>query len=662
MVATLRSRLPFKAFFALAGSFVFVSSIPTLGQVTVSAQTAPTLAGYVSSSSRIFVTVNRLEDLDRTLTRAKASRLLSVLGGKPATEGSSDFKTTIQSLVGASALIPAEDLMKCEVGLAAESLAQLANPVWLVRAVDDDMLRRWFPQHAPTGPEADSARVFRADDGRFVCIRDKVVALAPRASDWAQLGSMLRAMTGSDPDALERLPAYRESIAYLPSRSLATIYIARATRSSGLDISSAGHVAIGVYAKGETIDLAFRGSRMTPLGKGPIAPAAFERMLKLPQTTLGAYTTTVDWASLSERQDNSAGTLLRYIRLLKDLSKDDSNPDATAPRMGRHLILAWGQDFSPGGFTPQIAALVETSDASVMGHAALRVSESLSRILSTLELRDVSQDLKVMQRTHLGISISSIPLQTWAEKSRFPWVKALGALEPTWAASGDWFVVTLTADHMNRILDAQIGFLSTLADATGELALRGAPAQSISTAILQGSLASETIQQWETKLRAVHAEEFVRTLWSRGRSPTSNGNRLGIELADDGAFGLVEVAAVAVGSPAHGRLEPGDLIIGVDGRLLEMVDPEVDLQRWWEDALAGSLHTLRVLRGESTVELEVTRRHDEISLADLFDQPLDVLHELAILCDAIPSAILQIHHTSDQHFSALLSLRLSLSK
>ena len=88
------------------------------------------------------------------------------------------------------------------------------------------------------------------------------------------------------------------------------------------------------------------------------------------------------------------------------------------------------------------------------------------------------------------------------------------------------------------------------------------------------------------------------------------------------------------------------------------LDVDKDLRKWWEEASPGSSHTLRVLREESILELEVTRRHEEVSIADLFTQPLDVLRELSLLCDAIPTATLQIHNTGDEHFSALLRLRL----
>jgi hypothetical protein len=166
------------------------------------------------------------------------------------------------------------------------------------------------------------------------------------------------------------------------------------------------------------------------------------------------------------------------------------------------------------------------------------------------------------------------------------------------------------------------------------------------------------LRRWEEILRAANAEGMIRQIWRPGSSADANGTRLGIELSDQSGLGLVEVAAVAPSTPAEGRLLPGDRIVGVDGRLLEMVSPADDLGQWWEEAPPGSSHTLRVLRGESCLELQVTRRHDEISVADLFAQPLDLLRELSLLCDAIPAATLQIHNTGDRHFSALLRLRL----
>jgi hypothetical protein len=595
--------------------------------------------------------------LDRAVRQARAWRLISFLSGHATTAGAFDFKVVIQSIVGAGNSIPADDLMQCEVGLAADSFSEIANPVWLIRAIDDAMLRRWFPQHASQGTDTDSARVFRTDDGRFVCIRGKIVAIAPRASDRTQLGSVLRAMASTDADVLEKLPAYRESIAYLPGRPLATIYIAPSAAGASKTNASVDHLALGVYSKGDTIDVAFRGSRMQPFGKGPIATNAMERMLKLPQTTLGTYITTVDWTAFTQqRNDATSGALARYARLLKELSKTDA--DVANPRLGRHLIVAWGQDLSAGGSTPQVAALMETPDAHLVMQAAKRVATSLGRIVSTLELRDVSADLEMVQSTHLGVAVFSIPLRKYAEQSRFPWVKALAVLEPSWAASGDWFMVALTPNHLNQLLDAQIGFLATLADLRDARTLREPQQQNVATAFLQGSLAATTLNHWEKILRTENTEGIFQRMWPVGISVDANSNRLGIDLSDSNDFGLVDVEAVAPSTPADGRLRPGDRIVGVDGRLLEMASPAEDLQQWWEEASPGSSHTLRVIREDSILELEVTRRHDEVSISDLFAQPLDVLRELTLLCDAIPAATLQIHNAGDQHFSALLRLRL----
>ncbi len=663
MVVRLRSRYLVLALSFFLPTLFFGSTSESIAQEASQERREPTLAACVPASARIFISLNHPADLHRALNRAKAVRLLSLLGGRADKGDDADFNTMVQSLAGTGHPIPLEDLMSCDAGLIADSLAGLANPIWLVRAADDGMVRRWFPQHTQSGSDSDAARMFRTDEGRFVCLRGNVAAVAPRSSDWTQLGNVLRAMTVGEADVLEKLPAYRESIAYLPSKPLATLYFAGQASYTPNEPQTDDHLAVGIYAKGETIDLAFRGSQARSPGKGAISAAAMERMLKLPQTTLGAYITTVDWTAFTAQQESAvSGTVARYVRLLKELSQADLPPDAIPPRLGRHLILAWGQDFSARGVTPQAAALIESPEASRMTESARRVVISLGRILSTLELRNVSEDLQVEGSTHLGVTVSSIPLRRYAEHSRFAWVKVLADLAPSWAASGDWLLVTLTPDHMNQLLDAQIGFLSVLGNDRDARALREAPQQDLSAAFLQGAMASSTLRLWEQSLNAANLAGSIQDLWKTSDSPETNNKQLGIEIGDGSDFGLVEIATVFPSTPAEGRLKPGDRIIGVDGRLLEMVAPAEDLRHWWEEAAPGSSHTMRILRAESIMELDVMRRLDQGSMTDLFAQPLDALHQLSLLCETIPAATLQVHDTGDRHFSALLKLRASSTK
>jgi C-terminal processing protease CtpA/Prc len=134
---------------------------------------------------------------------------------------------------------------------------------------------------------------------------------------------------------------------------------------------------------------------------------------------------------------------------------------------------------------------------------------------------------------------------------------------------------------------------------------------------------------------------------------------LGIEVSGLEHFGMVEVSTVTTASPADGRLQPGDRIFGIDGRLLQMASPLDDLQQWWAETVPGSSHSLRVLRGNTVIELEVSRRFDEMSLDDLFGRPIDLLREVSVLCEAVPFSTLHIHFTGDRHTSALVSMRLA---
>lgn len=493
-------------------------------------------------------------------------------------------------------------------------------------------------------------------------MRDRIVALAPRASDWAQLGTVLRAMAGTEADVLGKSVAYRELVAYLPGKPLATVYYAgseSALRASTAEsVAVSGRMAVGVYARKGVIDLAFRGASHRAPGQAYVTPAGMERMLKLPETTLGAILTTVDWPSMASQGDGGAmSTLQRYVRLLVELGKADADPGAQTPRLGRHLIIAWGQDLSAKGTIPQFTALIETPDANMMTQYARRVAVSLGRIISTLELRDVSQDFQVQVSTHLGVTISSVSLEKYSQDSRFEWVKLLGPLELSWAASGEWFMVALTRDHLHRVLDAQIGFVGNLTDHRDARGLREQSGKNISVAFLQGTQAAVTMQRWDQRLREMDVGELVAKVWATG--DPGERDRLGVEIADIEHFGMVEVSAVTPSSPADGRLQPGDRVFGIDGRLLQMASPVDDLQQWWSEATPGSSHTLRVLRGDAVIELEVSRRFNEMSLDDLFARPIDLLRELSELCEAIPFSTLHVHFTGDRHTSALVSMRLA---
>lgn len=618
------------------------------------------LADCVPNSTRVFVHVHRPAELNRVLRDARALQTISSMLSGRLPDRDFDVESLFATMLGDRSPIPAADLVKCEVALASDSWAQLVDPMLLVRAPDEAMIRRWFPQYTEPGLDSGAARVFRTEDRRFVCVRDLIVAVAPRTSDWAQLGSVLRTMAGTESDVLGRSATYRELVAYLPARSLATIYHAGSEEAGGSStaehVAVAGRMAIGVYARGNVIDLAIRGASHQKPGTNFVSPESIERMLKLPETTLGALLTTVDWDAMARQAgDGPVNTIQRYVRLLMELGRADAGPGKEVPQLGRHLILVWGEDFSSQGGVPQLGAMIESEDAGFLPRYARRVADSLGRVISTLELRDVSGELKVEESRHLGVEIASVSLKKFADGSRFGWVKLLAPLEISWAASGSWFVVTLTREHLHRILDAQIGFVANLSDHREARGLREGPGKNVSIAFLQGTQAAATLHRWEEKLRGVDMANLFAGVWDAPNP--EDRDRLGIDFSEVAHFGMVEVEAVTPSTPADRKLQPGDRIFGVDGRLLQMASPVDDLQRWWEESEPGSSHTLRVLRGELVIELEVSRRFDEVTIESLLSRPIDLLKEVAVLCEAVPFSTLYVHHTGDRYTSARLSMR-----
>jgi hypothetical protein len=659
---------------AAAGSILFAAVAAGQQPSQRESTDAASIASYVPSSTHVFISLRRLTDVNQALQQTKAWRFVPLLSGKPLRDDASfDLRSIVKGFLGAESKIDADDLMKSEIGLVAPSWSQLGRAIWLIRVPDDEVLDRWFPQEGlRRGDSSRAARVFRTDDGMTVCVRGRVVALARRGGDWAQLGSILRLMAGRGGDVLEETAAYRELVAYLPGRPLAIVYSAQSppmgregvADEPGADDPPANpeRTVIGVYATGGRIELAVRGATAQRHGRTPIAPYAVERMLTLPQTTLLAYATSVDWKALARRETDGGrgGTLQRYLDLLSGLRRHDPSSEAASLHMGKHIIAAWDQDLSGDGSTPQLAFLIECRDARAFAEEARGVAESFRSLVSAIEQSDVGEVLPLKESTHLGVRIGSVPLRAYAEKSRFSWVKILSNLEPSWAASGDWFIITLTRDHLERILDAQIGFVSVLGDVRDARAFREHPEQYSAIAVGQGGLAATVLDRWLHDTQVGGPSLLNGALWGdRNPSELFDPGRLGIEMASDGEPGFVEVAGVEPFTPADGRLAAGDRILGVDGRLLELASPADDLRRWWEQSEAGSSHTLRVLRKGSIIELQISRREDDVRLTNLLVQPVDALRELAALGRAIPFASLQVHATDERHFSALVTLRLS---
>ena len=260
-------------------------------------------ARYIPASANLFITIHELGEVDGALRRAHARQLLPLItGGRPESGRSLDLRRAVTRFLGPESSVKIEELLTAEVGIVADSWAELGGAVWFVRAPGRKVLESWFPRSRRTG--GDSQRAvwsFRTRDGLRVMIRGDIVAMARRSGVGSLLSKTGRLMLGRGGEALEQSPPYQELFPYLPGRALAVAYLSRPNPSPD-DTSGGGwlwpdldQAVIGMYERDGRMDFAIRGRRSQPQKGIPVSLEAFGRLVRLPATTLAASATTVDF-------------------------------------------------------------------------------------------------------------------------------------------------------------------------------------------------------------------------------------------------------------------------------------------------------------------------------------------------------------------------------
>jgi len=628
-------------------------------------------ARYVPSSAPLFIATRELDELNQALSRAHAWSFLPLLAGGAAPAGAPfDLRAAVKSFVGPASSINVDDLMHTELGLVAGGWSELGSAVWLVRLADKERLDRWFPREKRiSGGDGRPVPFFRTDDGVMVSVRDDIACLARRRGSGTLLRDTMSLVIRGGENALAESAVFRELSSYLPADALAFAYVAAGKRTtsgrmSGVLGPSIDQAVVGLYEGGGRIDVAIRAALSAPRRHAPLSAQAVDRFLKLPQTTLFAAATTVDWDQLykaAAETDVNAG-LVRYTTLLAGFRDPASSPPAPFPKPGPHVILAWDQDLQPGSYTPQLAVMIECAEAAALSDELVQIVNNSIKVIAALDGANGGRRLTIEESTHLGTRIRHVPMGEYAQQSRLPLVGLLKGTEPSWAVVGNWLVAAVNRRQLERILDAQHGLVPTIAAVSDvrEMSRRTADRNMLS--ILQAGLASGVLERWLREFEAGSPSLLDPAWWTAtGRSDPGAGRQLGIGMQAIQAPGTVIVARVYAESPADGRLRPGDRIIGIDGQLLDLASPNADLRARLGRGDAASGPTLRVQRDGTTLDVILPREGDDSRHWSAGVKPADAVRELASLARSLQFASFAVLASEETRYAARLSLRFAPS-
>jgi len=623
-------------------------------------KTFTALSRFVPENVSFFVSIRELDELDGALRRARVWSLFPSLTGRPAPGAAFDLHAALTRFLGPASSINLRELLTTEVGIVSSSWQSLDRAVWLVRLPRPDSAERWFPVDRRIGGGAAAGRAFRMDNGLIVCVRDDVAAIGRRWDDGSCLRDVVSVMTGGSERSLDRNADFRALLGPLPARPLAVAYgsVPRGGASAvetplGL-LSSFGRVAVGVYENDGRIDFAIRAALDRPRLTRPLSTLAMQRLLHLPQTTLWTLAANIQAdSSASPTAEVPAQSILRrYAALLGGILADETGEHPPAVRFGPHVIFVWGQDLSDRGTTPQLAVLIECDHGEAAVARVEQIGQRAFDLLKPVHPESSAAEPAIHESSRLGVRITHVPLKEYAESSRAPWAPLLGGLEPAWAASGPWLVVALTRDHLERILDGQHGLIPTL-NMDGSLRSAWGTGERSVVSVFRGGLSGEVMRRW---LKA-QEEGLPSLLDPRWWTPAGDANAAALKYLGIGMRGRQEPGGVVVarlhpGSSADGRLQAGDRIVGVDGALLDLNAPNADLRRKLAESESSDIRTLRVLRGEQWLDVSLPRQRTPFR-----PNPQEIVRELAALADALEFAGFAVLPSTDNVYSARLSLR-----
>ena len=626
---------------------------------------------YVPASTKLFITVPRLGELNAAFHGAHAWHLLPLIAGSPPrTEGSFNLREAVNKFLGPQSSVTADDLLKAEIGVVATSWSELGSAVWLVRIEDEKVLDRWFPRNNRVFDRRTKlgVRFIWTKDGVSLCVRDDVVALARRTAGGSMVSAVRSMMNGRPGDTLERSATFQASREHLPARPLAVVHLSKLDEStvpndgSSLLLPAFSQTVVGLYERSGRIELAISGSVAAPLGKTALSAKAITRVAQLPQTTLFTWATTIDFGqAYASAQGPPSATLGRYLTLLAGLGSGHMTASELFGKLGPNVILVWGQDLSDDGGTPQLAVLIECKAPREVRSEARHIAGRLLRMVAEADTVTDGATPSIDLDLHLGTPILHVPLTEYAAESRFPFAPLLGEVEPAWATAGDWFILALSRDHLERILDAHNGLIPTL-DTVRDVAQLVRRRQDRSAlAVIQAGLASDVLAGWLKSFEAGHPSLLDPTWWGPRRAVhVDTLEQLGISPLAEQEPGVVLVEMVEDAGPVGGgRLRAKDRIIGVDGYLLDLRNPAADLRRRLAASTTHLAPTLRVLRGEMIMDVPLAGNIGRAQLPELVVKPRDTVRELALVGRTLQVVTLETYSSDELRYLARLSLRVS---
>lgn len=570
---------------------------------------ADSLARVAPASAGFFVEMRGAADLLTAMAEPQLWTALAEIAGQPAT--AEDAVVWRQRVARTVRMSPAEaigTLFSRQVAFLGEGLGRSQDAIILCRPAGGakPLIDRWSPRPveeagagvyqllgpvgvgargdllafgdlAPGGMlrtlwalPADAPRL--ADDATF---RRLLARVSDRSSGllFARLSSGVAARTASRP-ATSRPSTDARAPADLPGpfRDCDAILLALERASSRLDVTAVGTT---------------RGWEARGAGRAP------SRLLReLPASTLLALETPIDTGALQRQLALAASS-----GPLRALAQSTETLAGVIASLGDEVCVAVGAPPRDPGVDappfPAVALLCRVKDAERVDGEIDRVVGEWSAVANIYLLSQSRPSLPAIDEHEFsGARVRVLDLSSLLESG----MREVLAPRLSWTLDDGTLIAATSDDWLEEILAARRSSSAPrmrLPDPPN-----GASAERVSTRLVaQTDLIARLGEAWLAHMQRT-APDVLEVSWWRARQPDAGRVRLGVDGVQDEALRALRVESVAPGTPAEGRIRPGDVIIGCNGQRFATSQPSDELRRALVDRPHPSRFDVLVQRGE----------------------------------------------------------------
>lgn len=630
----------------------------SFGQVEPAAKPSFQLADAVPASAGLFVELDRLVKEPDQARAGSALRFYELItGSAPRQPGlAPPWRKALLQALGIKTDREAETLLAHHLAIAAPSWSKLSEGILVVRLQGQDTLLEdvFQPDSADTIDGRDRVIVYRTRGTLSAATNGDILVVSARRATASLYDQATKLMLGRPVPRLSDLPEFRGALETLPSTRDGLIYLAResldAAERVGLPAMTSGVASIRFHADRVDVQIAAT-ARQAPPTSSTEAAAQLQQLRQLPQTTVGAWCTSVDVDALFSRvlAVPLAGDSAAYLESLTAVLDAAQVHRDLVKNLGPGAVVAWDQDVGRTTGFPRLALLLEAKDPAAA--TADAVADAAQVVVDWFDLQHRDHGGPHLSRSsYLGSTVHEIVI---------PWTAPAAPSETrnlhlAFTATAERFVLSTSADQVRNILDASIGLAPRLGDLP-DWQLLNLQGQALETvAVAQPAFASQILDEW---LADPHG--WMRTWLGDARSgvsPASGPPRVGIGTKPGTEPGTVLIARVYPGTRAAGLLLPDDQILGINGGLLGLTDAVADLRAGVSVPPKNGVWSFRVRRGDDLLDVDVPASPAvEVSAGPA--DPAEALRQLQELCSSVEFVAVTATHSAPDRVSASLVLR-----